>query len=59
MTHGGARTGAGRKAIRPEDRKVQLGVRVTPEAKEWLMRKAEAQGVPAGRIIEDLIRRFA
>ena len=58
MTHGGARTGAGRKAYRPEDRRVQLGVRVTPETKEWLMRKAEEQGVPAGRIIEELIRRF-
>lgn len=55
MTHGGARTGAGRKAYRPEDRRVQLGVRVTPETKEWLMRKAEATGVPAGRIIEDLV----
>ena len=41
MTHGGARPGAGRKAIAPEERRVQLGARVRPEVRDWLAKEAE------------------
>ena len=58
MTHGGARTGAGRKAYRPEDRRVQLGARVKPATQEWLARQAQEQGVPIGRIVEELVDSF-
>ena len=55
MTHGGARAGAGRKAVAPEHKRVQLGARVTPQVKEWLEQEANRQGVPIGRIIEGLV----
>ena len=58
MTHGGARPGAGRKAIHPEQRRVTLGARVTPQTKEWLADMAAEQGVTIGRIIEDLVASF-
>jgi hypothetical protein len=55
---GGARPGAGRKAIHPEQRRVTLGARVTPQTKEWLADMAEEQGVTIGRIIEELVASF-
>lgn len=58
MTHGGARPGAGRKAIHPEQRRVTLGARVTPQTKEWLADMAAEQGVTIGRIIEELVASF-
>ena len=58
MTHGGARPGAGRKAVRPEDKRVQLGARVTPDVKEWLSREAENCGTTVGRVVEEMVRYF-
>ena len=55
MSHGGARPGAGRKAVNPDQLRVQLGARVLPGAKAWLEQKAEEQGVSVGRIIENMI----
>lgn len=58
MTRGGARTGAGRKAIAPEERRVTICARVTPQTKEWLADMAAEQGVTIGRIIEELVVSF-
>lgn len=58
MTHGGARPGAGRKALHPEQRRVTLGARVTPQTKERLADMAAEQGVTIGRIIEELVASF-
>lgn len=58
MTRGGARPGAGRKAIAPEDRRVQLGARVRPQTKDWLADMAAEQGVTIGRVIEELVASF-
>lgn len=55
---GGARQGAGRKAIHPEQRRVTLGARVTPQTKEWLADMAAEQGVTIGCIIEELVASF-
>ena len=55
MTHGGARQGAGRKAINPDMLRVQLGARVLPGVKNWLSEEAERQRVPVGRIIENIV----
>ena len=55
---GGARPRAGRKAIHPEQRRVTLGARVTPQTKEWLADMAAEQGVTIGRIIEELVASF-
>lgn len=58
MMHGGARPGAGRKAIAPEDRRVQLGARVKPEVKDWLVKEAEMCGTTVGRVLEEMARYF-
>jgi hypothetical protein len=55
MAQGGARPGAGRKAVNSDQLRVQLGARVLPGAKAWLEQKAEEQGVSVGRIIENMI----
>ena len=55
MAHGGARTGAGRKAVNPDMLRVQLGARVLPRVKNWLNEEAERQGVTVGRIIENIV----
>lgn len=55
MSHGGARPGAGRKAIHPDMLRVQLGARVLPGVKNWLSEEAERQGVTVGRIIENIV----
>lgn len=55
-THGGARAGAGRKAI-PFD---TIAVRwdVKPETKEWLKAQAKQQGVSIAEILDELIKTF-
>jgi hypothetical protein len=55
-TWGGARTGAGRKAI-PFD---TIAVRwvVKPETKEWLKAQAKQQGVSIAVILDELIKTF-
>ena len=58
MTHGGARAGAGRKAVALEDKRVTLGARVTPQTKHWLESQAFEQGVSIGRIVEELVKAF-
>ncbi len=58
MAHGGAREGAGRKAVAIQDKRVTLGARVTPQTKRWLESQAFEQGVSIGRIVEELVRAF-
>lgn len=58
MAHGGARQGAGRKAVAPSEKRVTLGARVTPETKRWLESQAFEQGVSIGRIVEELVKAF-
>lgn len=58
MNHGGARAGAGRKAIDPDKLRVQLGARVLPGVKNWLNEEAERQGVSVGRIIESIVEGY-
>lgn len=54
MSHGGYREGAGRKKTSRFTETVCW--RVTPEAKDWLMRAASERGVPVGAVLEELIR---
>ena len=58
MAHGGAREGAGRKAVALQDKRVTLGARVTPQTKRWLESQAFDQGVSIGRIVEELVKAF-
>ena len=55
MAHGGARQGAGRKAVAPSKKRVTLGARVTPETKRWLENQAMIQGLPIGRVVDILV----
>lgn len=57
-THGGAREGAGRKAVALQDKRVTLGVRVTPDTKRWLDEQTIIQGVSIGKIIDELVKAF-
>lgn len=56
--HGGARPGAGRKAVALEERKVTISARVLPDIRQWIDEQAEEQGVSVGRIIEVLVTSF-
>lgn len=58
MTHGGAREGAGRKAVAPDEKRVTLGARVSPDTKRWIEAQALEQGVSIGRIVDELVRAF-
>ena len=52
---GGKREGAGRKALTPGERRVQLSMTTSPRASEWMRQMAQEQGVPMGVILEVLI----
>ena len=56
MSHGGYREGAGRKKTSRFTATVCW--RVTPEAKDWLMRAASERGVPVGAVLEEMIKTF-
>lgn len=51
-SHGGKRRGAGRPVLPPEQRKVQIGIRVAPDVAEWL--RGQSDGVSV--TIEKLVR---
>ena len=52
---GGRREGAGRKALTPGEKRVQLSISASPRANEWMRQMAQEQGVPMGVILEVLI----
>ena len=52
---GGKREGAGRKALTPGDKRVQLSMTISPRANAWMRQMAAEQGVPMGVILEVLI----
>ena len=53
---GGRREGAGRKGFC--EKTVPVCWRISPEAREWIMTQAKEQGVPAGAIIDELVKSF-
>ena len=60
-SHGGARPGAGRKPgsqnrsrLPEQDRRQRIGVRLPGEMVAWL----KNQDMPAGRLIEDALRKY-
>ena len=55
---GGRREGAGRPAMMEHQKRVQISLSVSPEAKEWMRWQSEEQGVPMGVILEMLIDAF-
>lgn len=43
----------GRPPLPPEERRVRLNARVSPETKDWL----DKQATPTGRIIDNMVRK--
>ena len=58
MTHGGARAGAGRKAIPDERKRLTIAARVSADTRAWIFDQAQYQGVSVGRIIDELVASF-
>lgn len=58
MAHGGARPGAGRKAIPDECKRLTISARVSADTRAWLFDQAQYQGVSVGRIIDELVASF-
>lgn len=58
MSRGGRREGAGRPAMMEHQKRVQISLSVSPEAKKWMRWQSEEQGVPMGVILEMLIDAF-
>jgi hypothetical protein len=56
MSSGGRREGAGRKGFAPVT--VPVHWRISAEANEWIRGQAAEQGVPVGRIIDELVKTF-
>lgn len=55
---GGRRAGAGRPAIDQSQKRVQMSLSVSQEAREWMRTQAAEQGVTMGVILEVLIDHF-
>ena len=55
MSHGGSRSGAGRKKMADT---VPVCWRITPKANEWIRRQAEEQGVTIAKIVDELVKSF-
>jgi len=46
---------AGRPKLPPDERRVRLGLLVSPEARDRLRELSEERGLPQNRVVEDLI----
>lgn len=55
-TRGGARPGAGRKAIDPEEKRVQMVVTIDRETREKLQAISKARNMNPGRIIDEMVK---
>ena len=55
---GGKRAGAGRPVVAEHEKRVQLSLSVSPNAKEWMQTQSRVQGVTMGTILEVLIDSF-
>lgn len=53
-THGGIRTGAGRKTLEPGERRVQIAAKVAPETIKAL-ESARRDGESLGKLLDRLI----
>ena len=53
---GGARPGAGRKAVDPEEKRVQITISVNRETIERLNSISKARRMKPGRIIDEMVK---
>lgn len=54
-TWGGARPGAGRKAIDPEEKRVQMVITIDRETRDKLKAMAKEMHIRVGRLIDSLV----
>ena len=55
-TWGGARSGAGRKAVDPEDKRVQMVITIDRDTKDKLKAISRARNIIIGRLIDEIVK---
>ena len=55
-TWGGARSGAGRKAVDPEDKRVQMVITIDRDTREKLKAISKARKIRIGRLIDEMVK---
>ena len=53
---GGARQGAGRKAINPDEKRVQMIITVDRDTRDKLLAISKARRMKPGRIIDEMVK---
>ena len=55
-TWGGARSGAGRKPVDPEDKRVQMVITIDRDTREELKAISRARKIRIGRLIDEMVK---
>ena len=55
-TWGGARSGAGRKAVDPEDKRVQMVITIDQDTRDKLKAISKARKIRIGRLIDEIVK---
>ena len=55
-TWGGARSGAGRKAVDPEDKRVQMVITIDQDTRDKLKAISKARKIRIGRLIDEMVK---
>ena len=55
-TWGGARPGAGRKPVDPEDKRVQMMITINRETRDALKAISKARKIRIGRLIDEMVK---
>lgn len=55
-TWGGARSGAGRKAVDPEDKRVQIVITIDRDTRDKLKAISRARKIRTGRLIDEMVK---
>ena len=55
-TWGGARSGAGRKAVDPEDKRVQMVITIDRDTRDKLKAISRARNIRIGRLIDEMVK---
>ena len=53
---GGARPGAGRKAVDPEEKRVQITISVHRDTRDKLNAISRAKGISPGRVVDEMVK---
>ena len=53
---GGARSGAGRKPVNPEDKRVQMVITIDQDTRDKLKASSRARKIRIGRLIDEMVK---